>query len=173
MAPELLIKIGVIKMDELIKEFSDFLADEYRYLNQVKVFLMGIPERISEGDTDHFEFQNFIEKYEVQNAHFLHEKNRFKERIGEQLNMKKEQVTFRLLVQLGHREFEETGRNVLKISNEITMLLLKISIFLRNFTKLQMEFKRLNGYLYQHDYSSRGMVVENSYHTGRNFHGEA
>ncbi len=173
LAQELLPKTGVNNMDELIRDFLDFLAAEYKYLDQVKVFLTDIPEMITDGRINELEFQNFIEKYEIQNAHLLYEKNRYKEKIGEKLNIKKEQVSFRLLVKMGYRDFDSIGRNELKISNEISMSLLRISIFLRNYAKLQYEFKRLNSFLFQHDYSSRGVAVEYTYRPGRNFYGEA
>ncbi|MGE5343867.1 MAG: hypothetical protein ACM3SY_20545 [Candidatus Omnitrophota bacterium] len=160
-------------MNELINEFLEFLNQENQYLSQVKLFLMGIPERIAAGEISQMDFQAFLEKYEVQNAHMVYEKNRFKEKIGEQLNIKTDQVSFRLLVHIGHREFEETGRVLLKHTNEISMLLMKISIFLKNFEKMQMEFKRLNSYLFQNDYSPRGLSAEHYCRPGRNFYGEA
>jgi hypothetical protein len=89
------------------------------------------------------------------------------------MNVAPEQVTFLLLARLGYRDFEEKGHRVLKVSNEIAMLLLKISIYMRNFSRLRQEFKHLNHFLYQNDYSSRGTAVENRYNPGKNFYGEA
>ncbi len=160
-------------MNELLKEFFDFLNEEYMYLSQVKLFLNEIPLRIENGNIDELEFQGFLEKYEVQNSHFIYEKNRYKERISEKLHIKNEHFSFRLLVHIGHREFHELGQKVFKISNEISMQLLKIAIFLKNDQKMQREFKRLNSFLYQHDYSPMGIAVESVYRPGRNFYGEA
>jgi len=160
-------------MNELINDFSEFLASENQYLSQVKLFLVGIPEQVTRGEMNHVEFQHFLEKYEVQNAHFIYEKKRFMEKIADALQIKTNQVSFRMLVQLGYREFESIGRNALKLSNEIRMLLIKISIFMKNFSKLQKEFKRLNGFIYQHDYSHQGVAAEHSYRPGRNYYGEA
>jgi hypothetical protein len=159
------------KMKYATEKFLSFLAEEYDYLTKIKIFLIRIPELIAAGDINELEFQNFLEKYEVETAHFLHEKNRYKERIAKQLNIPVQQVTFNKLVQLGYREFEDKAWRVLKITNDINLLLVKISVYLRNFAKLQNEFKRLNSFLYQNDYSARGAPT--SYSPGRNFHGEA
>ena len=102
---------------------------------------------------------------------FLAEKNWHLEKIAEKLNIKKEQVNFKLLVTMGYKEFEDKGRRVLRISNEITLLLYKISVYMKNYLKPQQEFMRLNNFLYQKDYSPRG--VEVPYHPGKNFYGEA
>jgi hypothetical protein len=42
---------------------------------------------------------------------------------------------------------------------------------MKNFSKLQREFMSLNNFLYQKDYSAKG--VEMHYDPGRNFYGEA
>lgn len=160
-------------MKELIKEFSEFLAEEYRHLTRVKVFLMKVPRLIGEGEIDQIEFQNFLEKYEVQNSHFINEKKRFNHQIAEKLNIEPEEVSLSRLVRMGYRELNDIGHRVVRISNDISMLLLKISIFLKNFSRMQQEFKRLNHFLHQNDYSPRGVAMEPVYRTGRNFYGEA
>jgi hypothetical protein len=157
----------------IIQDFLTFLAEEYSYLTRIKVFLLKVPELITSGQVNELEFQNFLEKYELETSRFLYEKNRFKEEIARELNLPIEQVTFRRLVNLGYRGFEDKGRRVLKVSNEISLLLLKISIYLKNFARMQNEFRRLNTFLYQHDYSARGTDSSYSYTPGRNFHGEA
>lgn len=162
-----------VKMKTIIQDFLTFLAEEYSYLTRIKVFLLKVPELISTGQVNEQEFQNFLEKYELETSRFLYEKKRFKEEIARELNLPVEQVTFRRLVNMGFRGFEDKGRRVLKVSNEISLLLLKISIYLKNFARLQNEFQRLNTFLYQHDYSARGVGPSHSYTPGRNFHGEA
>ena len=157
--------------DEIIKDFSSFLEEKYQAFVKIKRFLVGIPELFANGNITHLEFQNFMEKYELETARFISEKNQYQQEIAEKLHIAKEQVNFKSLVNLGYREFRDTGRKVLSISNEITLLLYKISIYMKNYAKLQQEFMRLNNFLYQKDYSAKG--VEMSYDPGRNFYGEA
>lgn len=158
-------------MKDAIEKFLNFLSEEYEYLVKIKVFLVRIPELIAKGDINNLEFQSFLEKYEVETAHFLHEKNLYKEKIAKHMNIPAQQLTFNKLVQLGYKEFEDKGWRILHISNEINLLLVKISVYLRNFSRLQNEFKRLNSFLYQNDYSARGAAAP--YSPGRNFHREA
>jgi hypothetical protein len=162
-------------MDELIKEYLSFLAEQYGYLTKIKLFLNRIPQMIVKGEVNQLEFQGFLEKYEVQNAHFIYEKNRFQQRIGERMRVTPEQVTFKLLVHVGHRQFEDKGRRLLRITNEIKMQLVKISIYMKNFARMQEDFRRLSNFLYQNDYTPRGTAGGNPYltNTGRNYYGEA
>jgi hypothetical protein len=175
LAPELLTHKRSYKMnkniDILVEDFLGFLNKKSQYLTNVKIFLLSIPELFPKGKISEMEFQNFMEKYEMETAAFLSEKNWYQEKIAEKLNVPKEQVTFKLLLNLGYNDFEATGRKVLRISNEITMLLFKISIYIKNYFKLQREFVGLNNFLYQKDYSARGM--EMPYHPGKTFYGEA
>lgn len=162
-------------MKELMKDFLSFLSEEYGYLEEVKAFLVQIPELIANGRISQMEFQMFLEKYEVQTSRYLFERNKHIEAIAAQMHVPKDQVSFSLLVHVGYKEFEEKGLNLFKITNEIKMHLLKITIFLQNFAKMQLEFKRLNNFLYQKDYSPRSVKAEGPYNfnRGRNFYGEA
>ncbi len=158
-------------MNEIIIRFLQFLAEEHNYLVSIRKFLSEIPALITSGQITEFEFQNFLEKHELQTARFIFDKNQYRAEIAKSINTAAENINFKLLVKMGFREFESKGRKVLKISNEISRELVKISIFLRNFSKLQTELKRLNNFLIQKDYSPRG--VESTYAPGRNFYGEA
>jgi hypothetical protein len=162
-------------MNDVIKDFLEFLSDEYSYLLKIKLFLLEIPDLITNGNINELEFQGFLEKYEVETAKFVFEKNRHKELIANKLHIKPEQVTLKLLVHLGHNEFEEKGRKVLKISNDISMNLMKVAVYIRNFSKMQHEFQRLNNFLYQKDYTPSGVTRQNAYNynRGRNYYGEA
>ncbi|MCP5102918.1 MAG: hypothetical protein GY950_06055 [bacterium] len=161
----------VVKLNTIVENFLTFLAEEYRYLTRIKLFLVKVPEMIVNGDINQLEFQDFLEKYELETARFIFEKNRFKEEIARELQSPIEEITFKRLAGLGHRGFEDKGLRVLRISNEINLLLLKISVYLKNFSRMQDEFKRLNNFLYQGDYSARG--AEPSYNPGGNFYVEA
>lgn len=160
-------------MDTLVNDFLNFLADEYRYLVKIKVFLVGVPKLITESKINEQEFQVFLEKYEVETAHYLFEKKRFLEQIAQRLKVSVQQVNFKYLVRLGYQGFNDKGRRVLRITNEIKQLLIKVAIFLRNFQRMQQEFRRLNSFLYQHDYSSMGHSKDVAYTPGRNYYGEA
>lgn len=162
-------------MNDILDNFLKFLAEEYDYLVKIKLFLVNVPDMITTGKINELEFRDFMEKYELETARFLFEKNRFKDSIAAQLNIPSAQVTFKVLVNLGRAEFEETGAKVIKITNEISKLLLKISIYLDNFSRLQNKFKRFNNFLYRNDYSAAALGVEPSYNytPGRNFYGEA
>jgi hypothetical protein len=157
--------------DEIIKEFLSFLAEKYQALTKIKLFLVGVPELFANGKITEQVFQTFLEKYELETAKFISEKNHYQQEIAKKLNITKEQVNFNLLVDLGHKEFKDISRKVLSISNEISLLLYKIAIYMKNFSKLQQEFIRLNNFLFQKDYSAKG--VEMSCDPGRNFYGEA
>jgi len=159
------------KLKEIVNEFAEFLDQKYQYLLQIKLFLVGVPDLISNEKINQLEFQNFMEKYELETTKFLSEKNWYQEKIAEKLNIKKEEVNFKLLVNLGFSEFKEKGRKALHISNEITMILFKISVYIKNFSKLQQKFGQLNNFLYQKDYSITGVPI--SVTPGRNFYGEA
>ncbi|HLP58821.1 MAG TPA: hypothetical protein VK186_08330 [Candidatus Deferrimicrobium sp.] len=162
-------------MNEILTNFLKFLAEEYDYLVRIKLFLVGVPEMITTGKINEHEFRGFMEKYELETARLLFEKNRFKELIAAQLNIPPGQLSLKLLVNMGHKEFEEIGLQVLKITNEISLLLLKVSIYLANFSKLQNEFKRLNNFLYRNDYTAaaRGGEPAYNYTPGGKFYGEA
>lgn len=160
-------------MKETIRNFLNFLSEEYSYLTNIKIFLVKIPKLITDGDINELEFQKFLEKYELESLRFVKEQNNFKEKIAEEMNLRPEQVSYRMLVSMGFEEFSELGRRVLRIINEITMLLMKASVFLKNFSRLQGEFTRLNNFLYQHDYSARGTEASHTYKPGMNFYGEA
>jgi hypothetical protein len=164
-----------MKLDETVNQFSKFLSEEYGYLLKIKLFLLDVPGMITAGNINELEFQGFLEKYEVETSRFLFEKNRYKEEIAGLLNVPREQVTFKLLVSLGYLEFDNKAHRVLKIANEITMNLLKVSVFIRNFARMNQEMKRLNTFLYQEDYSPTGMETGGSYtyQRGGNFYGEA
>jgi hypothetical protein len=160
-------------MKETVRNFLNFLSEEYSYLTNIKIFLIKIPRLITSNDINELEFQKFLEKYELESLRFVKEQNNFKEKIGEELNLRPEQVTYRMLVSMGFDEFADLGRRVLRITNEITMLLMKASVYLKNFSRLQGEFMRLNNFLYQHDYSARGTESSYTYKPGMNFYGEA
>ena len=160
---------------EEIDNFLQFINSEHDYLVKVNLFLVGVPEMIVNGNINQMEFQGFMEKYEVETSSFMYRKNLYKETIAERLHIQPDQVTFKLLVHLGYKEFEEKGRMVVKITNDITLNLNKITIYLKNFSKMQQEFQRLNSFLYQEDYSRQGIGRESAYNynRGRNFYGEA
>lgn len=160
-------------MKETVRNFLTFLSEEYSYLTKIKIFLVKIPKLITDGDINELEFQNFLEKYELETSRFVYEKNRYKEKIAEELNLKPEQITFRMLVSMGFDDFRDKGRRVLRITNEITLLLLKTSIYMKNFSNLQREFRRLNNFLYQSDYNARGTEPSHTYRPGGKFYGEA
>jgi hemerythrin-like domain-containing protein len=160
-------------MKETVRNFLNFLSEEHSYLTNIKIFLIKIPKLITSGDINELEFQKFLEKYELESLRFVKEQKHFKEKISEELNLRPEQVTYRMLVSMGFDEFSELGRRVLRITNEITMLLLKTSVYLKNFSRLQGEFMRLNNFLYRHDYSARGTESSYTYKPGMNFYGEA
>ena len=157
--------------DEIIKEFLNFLVEKYQALTKIKLFLVGIPELFANGKITEQEFQTFLEKYELETAKFISGKNHYQQEIAKKLNITKEQVNFKLLVDLGYKEFKDINRKALSISNEISLLLYKIAIYMKNFSKLQQEFMLLNNFLSQKDYSAKW--VEMSCDPGRNFHGEA
>ncbi len=158
-------------MKELMNGFSAFLLEEYNYLAQIKVFLQRMPELITSGQVTQFEFQNFLEKYELETYRFVAEKNKYKEQISQSLNIPVHQISFKLLVGMGFRQFQEVGRKVLRAANEISMLLMKVSVYMRTFSQMQGDFKRLNNFLYRKDYSVRGQ--ESQYDPGQNFYREA
>jgi len=162
-------------MNEETKNYLTFLNEEFSYLLKIKLFLLEIPGMITRGDINQLEFQSFLEKYEMEMSRFLFEKNRHKENIAQKMRVKADQVTFKLLVHVGNKDFEAMGRKIVKITNEITMHLFKVSVYMQNFAKMQMEFKRLNSFLYQNDYSAAGLGRDNIYNfnSGRNFVGEA
>ncbi len=161
------------KMKETVRNFLTFLSEEYGYLTKIKIFLIKIPKLITNGDINELEFQNFLEKYELETSRFLFEKNRHKEKIAEELNLKPEQVTFRMLVSMGFDDFRDKGHRVLRITNEISLLLLKTSVYIKNFSNLQREFRRLNNFLYQGDYNARGTEPSHSYRPAGKSYGEA
>lgn len=37
-------------MNELVKKYLDFLDEEFQYLTKIKLFLLGIPELIANGE---------------------------------------------------------------------------------------------------------------------------
>lgn len=160
-----------MKLKQEVGSFLNFLSEEYSYLTRIKLFLVNIPDLITTGEITQVEFQNFLEKFELETASFVYEKNRHKERISRLLNISPDELTFRQLVKLGFKEFEEKGFRVLRMTNEINMQLLKISVFMKNFSKLQSDFKRLNSFLYQNDYSARGS--ETTYNPGGSLYMEA
>jgi len=160
-------------MKETVQNFLAFLSEEYSYLTKIKIFLVKIPGLITDGDINELEFQEFLEKYELESSRFVYEKNRYKEKIAGELNLEPEQITFRMLANMGFDEFRDKGRQVLRITNEITLLLLKTSIYMKNFSNLQREFRRLNNFLYQRDYNARGTEPSHSYRPGGKFYGEA
>lgn len=177
MAQELLIRSGVkkMKLDEHVNQYLQFLSQEYSYLVKIKLFLLDVPGMIADGNINELEFQGFMEKYEVETSRFLFEKNRHRQTIADLLHIPLDKVTFKFLVSLGYREFENKGHRVLKITNEITMQLLKVSVYIRSFAQMNQEMKRLNNFLYQSDYSPNGLESHGtySYSRGRNFVGEA
>lgn len=154
-----------------VKEFLGFLNEECDYLERVKLLMVRIPELISNGGITQMEFHDFLETFEIETSRYLNEKSKYKETLAGLLKTTTGDITFKLLVALGFPEFEETGRRVLRLGNEIKLLMLKITIFQNNFNKLQSGFKRLNNFLYQSDYSPRGS--EPRYAPGRNFYMEA
>lgn len=160
-------------MKETVRNFLTFLSEEYSYLTKIKIFLIKIPKLITNGDINELEFQEFLEKYELETSRFVFEKNRYKEKLAEELNLRQDQVNFRMLVSMGFDEFRDKGRRVLRITNEITLLLLKTSVYIKNFSNLQREFKRLNTFLYQGDYNARGTEPSHTYRPGGKFYGEA
>lgn len=160
-------------MKETVRNFLNFLSEEYSYLTNIKLFLLKIPKLITSGDINELEFQRFLEKYELETLRFVQERNQFKENIAEELHLRPEQVTYKMLVSMGFDDFTELGSRVLRMTNEITMLLLKTSVYLKNFSRLQGEFMRLNNFLYRHDYSARGTESSYNYKPGMNFYGEA
>jgi hypothetical protein len=157
--------------DEIIKEFLSFLEEQIQVLTKIKLFLVSIPKLFTNGKISELEFQTFLEKYELETAAFIAEKNQYSKQIAEKLNIANDQVNFKLLVNLGYRKFKDRGLKMISISNEITLLLYKISIYMKNYSKLQRQFLSLNSFLHQKDYSARG--VEIPYIPGRNFYGEA
>lgn len=160
-------------MKETVRNFLNFLSEEYSYLTNIKLFLLKIPKLITSGDINELEFQRFLEKYELETLRFVQERNQFKENIAGELHLRPEQVTYKMLVSMGFDDFTELGSRVLRMTNEITMLLLKTSVYLKNFSRLQGEFMRLNNFLYRHDYSARGTESSYNYKPGMNFYGEA
>lgn len=164
-----------MKLDEYVNQYLQFLSQEYGYLVKIKLFLLDVPGMIADGNINELEFQGFMEKYEVETSRYLFEKNRHRQDIADLLRISRDEVTFKFLVGLGYREFENKGHRVLKISNEITMQLLKVSVYIRSFAQMNQEMKRLNNFLYQSDYSPTGMETQNaySYSRGRNYVGEA
>ena len=164
-----------MKLDEYVNQYLQFLSEEYGYLVKIKLFLLDMPGMITGGNINELEFQGFMEKYEVETSRYLFEKNRHRKAIAEVLRIPIEEITFKFLVGLGYREFENKGHRVLKITNEITMQLLKVSVYIRSFSQMNQEMKRLNNFLYQSDYSPSGLDTQGaySYSRGRNFYGEA
>ncbi|MCP4213733.1 MAG: hypothetical protein GY765_03705 [bacterium] len=158
-------------MNKTTNDYLVFLNEQYKDLTKVKQFLSGVPKLLTSGMINQMEFQNFLEKYEMESAGLLFEENRLKQALADGLRIKPQQVSFKLLVKIGHREFEEIGRRVLRITNEIKMLMMKVAVYLKSFTRLQQEMASLNNFLYQEDYSARG--VERPYTPGRRFYGEA
>ena len=68
------------KMNETVRDFLAFLSEEYSYLTKIKIFLVKIPKLITDGDINELEFQEFLEKYELESSHFVYEKNRCREK---------------------------------------------------------------------------------------------
>ena len=160
-------------MNETVRDFLAFLSEEYSYLTKIKIFLVKIPRLITDGDINELEFQEFMEKYELESSRFVYEKNRYREKIAGELNLEPGQISFRMLASMGFDEFRDIGHRVLQITNEITLLLLKTSIYMKNFSNLQREFRRLNNFLYQGDYNARGTEPSQPYRPGGKFYGEA
>ncbi len=151
-----------------VYKFLNFLNEEYNYLTRIKIFLGKVPAMIMSGEINQVEFQNFLEKYELENSRFVFDKNRYREEIGGCLSMPAQAVTFKVLVSRGFREFENIGRRVLRIANEIKMLLVKITVYMKNFARMQQEFQRLNAFILQSDYSARGAEANYNYNPGKN-----
>jgi len=128
-------------MNGVIKEFFVFLENELSYLENVSKFLDSVPKLITGNRIDSYEFGNYLEKYELEVYRIASQKKG-------------------LLLQLaasGHKEFIEMGKKIFAVSNRIKFTLLKVSIYLSKFTKLNNDLKKVNRFLFQDNYSASGI----------------
>jgi len=144
-------------MNELINDFLGFLDDELNYLTGVSNFLETIPKLITENRIKEYEFGNFLEKYELELYRIASKKKSFFMRLAHYYNIDVVELNLSYLIKMGHKEFIDTGRNIIKLSNRIKLLLLKVSIYLEKFKQLNTNMKTLNKFLFQNNYASDGI----------------
>lgn len=149
-------------MNELINNFSTFLTKECEELERIKTFLFELPDQISHGRTHAFDFQKYLEQHEIKTRRILEEKNRYLSTIAQHMNAPEEKVTLDFLYRLGYEEFHRLKVKLNQLSTEIAYLLLKCSIFLKNYARMNSKFKQINNFLLQSDYTIRGENPEKS-----------
>lgn len=144
-------------MNGVIKEFFVFLEGELAYLNNVNKFLESVPKLITGNKIDSFEFGNFLEKYEMEVYKIASRKKNILIKIAAYYKIDVVELNFTYISNSGHKEFIELGREVFRISNKIKFTLLKVSIYLTKFSKLNNDLKSVNRFLFQDNYSSNGI----------------
>lgn len=160
-------------MKETIREFSALLKNELNFLLAVKAFLATIPEALEKGDVLIRDFQLFMEKYEYDSHCLLAEKNHLLKEIAALLNIAVENLNLPLLVNMGYGEFEDIQIKIHKTTNEVSLQLLKISIFLKNYARLNTEQLGFNSFLFQSNYSDSLTNKKFNSRKGQRFYGEA
>lgn len=158
-------------MIDAVNDFYAFLDEETKRLLKIRDFLMTIPERITTGEITSFEFQNFVETYELETYRFHNTKMDHMRKVTVALNIPAEELSFQTLIKMGYTDFNKIAPEFIAITNQIKSMLLKTTIFIKNFMRLNQELMRLNNYLLQNDYSRKGR--EKNDHHSYSFHREA
>ncbi len=158
-------------MVNAVKDFYDFLDVETKRLLKIRDFIATIPDRITRGEITTIEFQNFVETYELETYKFHNTKQDHIKKVTESLNIPAEELSFQLLVKMGYTDFIKLAPEFIAITDQIKSMLLKTSIFIKNFMRLNQELMKLNNYLLQNDYSRQGR--EKSDHHSYSFYREA
>ena len=158
-------------MEGIIKAFYELLENELTYLETVNRFLETVPSLIAHNKITNYEFNNFLEQYELEVYRIATEKKRYFIQIAKYLNIEIADLSFNLIAKAGYREFLDIGKRIIRISNKIKLTLLKVSIYISKFSKLNSDLGKINQFLLQNNYSAKG--TETQEHRSSMFVGEA
>lgn len=144
-------------MNGVIKDFFVFLENELSYLEKVSQFLDSVPKLITGNRIDSYEFGNYLEKYELEVYRIASQKKGLLLQLAAYYKIDVTDVSFTYISNSGHKEFLQIGKKIFDISNRIKFTLLKVSIYLAKFTKLNNDLKKVNRFLFQDNYSASGI----------------
>lgn len=147
-------------IDDVLKKFYEFLELELTYLKDANNFLKTIPDMIVKNKLKDFEFGNFIEKYEMEVYKIALKKKDFLIEISEYYGVDANEISITYLDKVSDFGYMNLKKEIIKLSNMIVDNLLKVSIYLNRFAKLNGDLKKINGFLYQGNYASDGEGIK-------------
>jgi len=147
-------------MNDVLKDFYEFLGYELAYLKNVNNFLKNIPDMIVKNKLKDFEFGNFIEKYEIEVYKIAIKKKDFLVDISKYYGIDASEISFSYLDRVSEFGFLNLRREIIQVSNMIGDSLLKVSIYVNRFSILNRDLKKVNGLLYQNNYASDGEGIK-------------